>query len=272
MLSLSGRNQELSGLPTTIYASAHNGWPSDVGLAEISGSGYARQLATLLPANQGGRLLGTAPTLTIPANETAYYIGFWTAATNGTFLGSVPVAGAERPYVLMRSTNKIRCLNHGYTTSTRIVFLGAGPGIPAGQIVWPVAITQDEFSVSLTQNGGSEPLVAPSSANGRVSSIVPHAYGGNGKLRLSALLVDMGAAVAQNTPPDWNEAIDTITLDVGQTFDLRTICTDADLDTLIFTLQTSGILNNIATLNPNGVITAIGEGDEVVVFNADDGR
>lgn len=69
------------------YVSAHTADPGTTGANEVSGGSYARQSAAL-PAGSNGA--GTAPAVNIPipAGTTVKWIGVWTAATGGTFVGA----------------------------------------------------------------------------------------------------------------------------------------------------------------------------------------
>lgn len=69
------------------YVSAHTADPGTTGANEVSGGSYARQSAAL-PAGSNGA--GTAPAVNIPipAGTTVKWVGVWTAATGGTFVGA----------------------------------------------------------------------------------------------------------------------------------------------------------------------------------------
>lgn len=69
------------------YVSAHTADPGTTGANEVTGGSYARQAASL-PTGAAGS--GTAPAVNIPipAGTTVKWIGVWTAATAGTFVGA----------------------------------------------------------------------------------------------------------------------------------------------------------------------------------------
>lgn len=69
------------------YVSAHTADPGTTGANEVSGAGYNRVQATL-PAGSNGA--GTAPAVSIPipAGVEVKWIGVWSAATGGTFIGA----------------------------------------------------------------------------------------------------------------------------------------------------------------------------------------
>lgn len=69
------------------WVSAHTDDPGTSGANEISGGVYARVQATL-PAGTNGS--GTAPAVNvpIPAGVTVKFLGLWSAASGGTFIGT----------------------------------------------------------------------------------------------------------------------------------------------------------------------------------------
>lgn len=69
------------------YVSAHTDDPGTTGANEVSGGVYARVQASLPTGSNGA---GTAPAvgIPIPAGVTVKYLGVWSAATGGTFIGT----------------------------------------------------------------------------------------------------------------------------------------------------------------------------------------
>lgn len=69
------------------WVSAHTSDPGTTGAGEVSGGTYARVQAALPTGSNGA---GTAPAVNIPipAGTTVKWIGVWTAATGGTFVGA----------------------------------------------------------------------------------------------------------------------------------------------------------------------------------------
>ncbi len=82
------KNTMLDAL-TVAYASLHTGDPGSNGANEVSGGSpaYARQAVTFNSATNGARALNADVTFDVPAC-TVQYVGYWTAQTGGTFLGS----------------------------------------------------------------------------------------------------------------------------------------------------------------------------------------
>ena len=77
----------LDALPGTMYASAHTAAPDGSGSNEVSGGTYARESVTISASSSANRDSSTQPVLEIPAGTTVTHVGFWTAASGGTFLG-----------------------------------------------------------------------------------------------------------------------------------------------------------------------------------------
>jgi hypothetical protein len=68
------------------FVSLHTGDPGTTGAAEMTGTGYARAAITW-GASSAGAKQGVAAKQTVPAGKTVAYLGLWSAATGGTFLG-----------------------------------------------------------------------------------------------------------------------------------------------------------------------------------------
>lgn len=98
--STAGCNLMLNALKGTnpatpiTHASLHNNDPADNGANELTGGtpAYARKAVTFDAAsakvmNQNG----TDPVFDIPAGAVVKYVGYWSAITGGTFLGSAAV-------------------------------------------------------------------------------------------------------------------------------------------------------------------------------------
>src|SRR5699024_9557538 len=92
------------------HASLHSGDPGASGTNELSGGSpaYARQAVGWDAASNGERQLDADYTFNIPGGATVAYVGYWTDATGGAFLGSFPLTaegpyGAQGEYVLLAS-------------------------------------------------------------------------------------------------------------------------------------------------------------------------
>src|SRR4051812_10051571 len=95
-----GKNLLIGALPSPLYASIHTADPGDNGANEVVGGSpaYARKAVTLAAASGGVRSVTNQPVFDIPINTTINYVGYWTAAVGGSFVGSAQVL-AEGPYL-----------------------------------------------------------------------------------------------------------------------------------------------------------------------------
>lgn len=98
--STAAKNLMLNALrgtnPTTpiTHVSAHTADPGDTGVNEVTGGSpaYARKAIAFNAPSAGSMDDSTnGISLDIPPSTTVSYIGFWSAITAGTFLGSVNV-------------------------------------------------------------------------------------------------------------------------------------------------------------------------------------
>lgn len=69
------------------YVSAHTADPGTTGANEVTGGSYARQAATLPTGSNGAGTSGQV-SIPIPAGTTVKWLGLWTAANGGTFIGT----------------------------------------------------------------------------------------------------------------------------------------------------------------------------------------
>lgn len=97
--SLAGKNLMLDALrgtnPTVAiaYASLHVASPGDDGSNELAGGApaYARKAVTMAAASAGAIAASTQPVFDVPPATTVTHVGFWSAVSGGTFLGSADV-------------------------------------------------------------------------------------------------------------------------------------------------------------------------------------
>lgn len=91
------------------HVSLHSGDPGGTGANEISGGSpaYARKAETFAAAVAGETEFATDVTFDVPA-VTVAHVGYWTAVTAGTFLGSDPVTpevfAAQGQYKVLAGT------------------------------------------------------------------------------------------------------------------------------------------------------------------------
>lgn len=97
--STAGKNLMLNALRGTggiTHVSAHSAAPGDTGASEIAGA-TRQPIAFAAPA--GGTMDDTTngAVIPIPAGQTVTHIGFWSAASAGTYYGFVDVADEPFP-------------------------------------------------------------------------------------------------------------------------------------------------------------------------------
>jgi hypothetical protein len=89
-----GRNAMLDGAGWPPgFISAHTADPGENGASEVSGGSpaYARKAITFAAADGGVKAASNQPVLDIPAGTTVAYLGLWSLATGGVFLGKAQV-------------------------------------------------------------------------------------------------------------------------------------------------------------------------------------
>jgi hypothetical protein len=74
---------------TTYYASLHHGSPGTTGANEFTGGSYARQPVVFGAASGGVIANNAALSWTNLGTSSADYVGFWSAASGGTFHGAI---------------------------------------------------------------------------------------------------------------------------------------------------------------------------------------
>lgn len=88
-LSNAGKDALLEGLASVaVYASLHTGDPSTTGANELTGGTYSRESISWGGASAGTVLNDANVVFDVPAAATISYVGYWSAATSGTFYGA----------------------------------------------------------------------------------------------------------------------------------------------------------------------------------------
>lgn len=93
-IALAIRNQMLDDkFSGTLYLSLHTADPGDNGANEVATGVYGRQSVTFGNAASNGTKTASVcnASFTVPAGTTVAFVGCWTAATSGTYLGKVDV-------------------------------------------------------------------------------------------------------------------------------------------------------------------------------------
>lgn len=97
-LVTAGKNLLLdSGIGAFGYLSLHSADPGLTGTSELTGGSpaYARQSITWAAAASGTKSNGADITFQVPAGSTVSHVGYWSAASGGTFYGSRAVTEPE---------------------------------------------------------------------------------------------------------------------------------------------------------------------------------
>lgn len=86
--SVQAKNAMLDALGVT-HVSLHTANPGSTGASEVTGGSpaYARKAITHAAATGGTRSASTQPVFDVPAGTTVTHVGYWTAASGGTYLG-----------------------------------------------------------------------------------------------------------------------------------------------------------------------------------------
>lgn len=88
-LVAAGKNLMLSGFSgTATYVSLHTADPSTNGGSEVTGGSYARKSAAWGSPSAGSVTNGSNIVFDVPGSTTISYLGYWSAASGGTFYGS----------------------------------------------------------------------------------------------------------------------------------------------------------------------------------------
>ena len=88
-LNANGLNAQVSGLTAVAsYASLHTAEPNDSGSNEVTGGSYTRESISWAAASNGTAVTDASIIFDVPGSTTITHVGYWSAATSGTFYGS----------------------------------------------------------------------------------------------------------------------------------------------------------------------------------------
>lgn len=196
--SIAGKNLMLDALnnvnPTTAitHASLHNDIPNDAGNNEISGGSpvYARELIDFDAAAAGAMDKDASdPVFDVPAGESIFYVGFWSAVTAGTFLGYAPVNGGIVDGVgIGEDTGDLLTSSaHGLIDDDRFTLKApVGTSLPTGlnetTIYHVINGTTNTFQASLTQGGSAVAITVD--GNIYFQKVIPETFGAQGTLTI----------------------------------------------------------------------------------------
>lgn len=204
-LSDAGKNLALNALkgtnPTTpiTHASLHNGIPDNTGSNEITGGSpaYARKAVAFNAAATGSMDKdATDPVFDVPAGQTIFYVGFWSALTVGTFLGYAPINGGTVNGVgtSANTGDVITSYAHGLVNGDRVIIKSANgqalaTGYAANVIYFVVGATTDTFQLSLTSGGAA--VTISTDAELEFQKVIPETFGSQGTLTLDTATLDI---------------------------------------------------------------------------------
>lgn len=97
-LTTAAKNSMLDQLGTIVtFLSLHSADPGATGTSELTGGSpaYARKAASWSAASASSKALSASPTFDVPAGATVAYVGYWSAASAGTFYGSRALSASE---------------------------------------------------------------------------------------------------------------------------------------------------------------------------------
>lgn len=88
-LNANGLNAQVGGLTAVAaYASLHSAEPNASGSNEISGGSYTREAISWGAASNGTAVSSANITFDVPGSTTIAWLGYWSAASGGTFYGA----------------------------------------------------------------------------------------------------------------------------------------------------------------------------------------
>jgi hypothetical protein len=128
----------------------------------------------------------------VPAGGRVEWVGYWSAATSGTYFGCAPAGGAARRQFSVPDTtaDTLESPAHGYSNGDQVVVwpaVGAAlpTGLAEGTVYFVVSSTTDDFQLSATSGGAAINLTAV--GDGEVSKITPEPYIGQGTYTVNLL-------------------------------------------------------------------------------------
>ncbi len=183
--SVAGKNFMLDHWGTRgAFASLHSAYPGDSGASEITGGSpaYARKAKTWNAAASATMDDSNAPVFDVPAATTVGWLGFWTLATAGVYVGHAPLGGSPLRYTVVLATDVFTSVAHGLVDTNKIVFInGTAPGgLTEGTIYFVRDATTDTFKVAATSGGAAIDITSAGAAASRASKIVEETFAGQG--------------------------------------------------------------------------------------------
>lgn len=190
-----GCNAMLDAIGVT-HASLHSAFPGNTGANEISGGSpaYARQAVTFAAAASKARAQTGSASFDIPASTTVRWVGFWTAASGGSFRTYHPVGNQPaREFITDLATDTLRCNSHGYANGDQVVICGdtVQGGLTEGTVYFVVSAATDTFQLAATLGGAAIDLTSLAGAGAQVIKIIPETFGVQGTATVSGCSVNL---------------------------------------------------------------------------------
>lgn len=203
-LTPAGKNRMLdalvgtaSGSPIT-HLSLHSGIPNGSGSNELTGGApaYARKAVTWTAASAGDVSKDAGnPVFDVPAGSSAFFVGYWTALSAGTFLGYSPVNGGtiDGFATVAGSGDALTSYAHGLVSTDRLIVKApGGQALPTGldetTIYWVVNGATDTFQLSLTSGGAAIDV-----GNGELyfQKVIGETFGSQGTFTVNVLTISL---------------------------------------------------------------------------------
>lgn len=180
------------------HISLHSADPGTAGDNELTGGSpaYARQAVSWAAASSGAKARSGTEVFDVPAGTTVRWVGFWSAATAGTFFGCAPAgSGARRAFCVDDvSADTFESPAHGFSNGDQVVVfatIGAGlpTGVSEGTVYFVVSASTDDFQLSTTSGGAA--INVSAIGDGDVQKITPEAFAAQGTYTVSSLQLSL---------------------------------------------------------------------------------
>lgn len=190
-----GANAMLDAIGVT-HASLHSAFPGTTGANEISGGSpaYARQAVTFAAAAAKARAQTGSASFDVPAGTTVRWVGFWTAATGGSFRSYHPVGNQPaREFITDLAANTLRSNAHGYANDDQVVICGdtVQGGLTEGTVYFVVSAATDTFQLAATLGGAAIDLTSLAGSGAQVIKIIPETFASQGTATVSGCSVNL---------------------------------------------------------------------------------
>jgi hypothetical protein len=199
-LATAARNAAAAALAAqATHLSLHSDVPDNLGSNEVLGGSpaYARQPATWVFPDVGVMSLAAPVTFDVPAGAVAY-VGMWSLAVAGSFLGYAPLNGGllRGTAYAQAATDDFYAPNHTLVVGDRVSFLPVPGGVPPtgidGLLYYVISVTgANLFQVAATPF--DQPLAIGSDGPIQWQRATVDQFGAQGTETVSSLQFVIGA-------------------------------------------------------------------------------